>query len=66
MKQMIGKVGDVVTYVEVNPVQSLPTWQHVKITSVWENARDPSPHTKFDMCMDREMFDRFKQTINQL
>lgn len=66
MKQIIGKIGDVTTYVEVNDIKALPTWRQVKITSVWENARDPSPHTKFDMCMDPTMFEQFKRTINQL
>jgi len=66
MKKLIGQIGDVVTYAEVNTIDTLHNWRHVKITSQWLNARDPSEHVKFDMCMDPETFAQFKQIINEM
>lgn len=66
MKKAIGQIGDVVTYAEVNSIELMPQWRHVKITSRWLNARDSSEHVKFDMCMDSEMFAQFKKVLNEM
>jgi hypothetical protein len=65
MKKQIGKVGNTVTYAEIQPIAVLPGWRHVKITSVWEDANHPSEHTKFDMCMDPDTFAELKSLINK-
>lgn len=66
MKKIISQIGDVVTYVEVVKVDAVPGWHNVKISSSWQNARDSSEHVKFNMSMDPETFNQFKQVINEM
>ena len=66
-KHLINESAGVKNYLTVTSLLVPKTWTHVQITSTYDFSRDPDyEQVKFDMCMDPETFNLFKQTVNSL
>ena len=68
-KHLINESAGVKTYLTVAPLTNPQHqgWAQVRIISTYDFSRDPNyEQTKFEMCMDPETFNLFKQTVNSL
>jgi hypothetical protein len=68
-KHLINESAGVKTYITVAPLTNPQHqgWTQVRIISTADFSRDPDyEQVKFDMCMDPETFNLFKQTVNSL
>jgi hypothetical protein len=68
-KHLISEAGGVRTYLSLTPLQtsSHKDWNHIKITSTYEFARDPAhEQTKLDLCLSAQDLANLKAAINEM
>ena len=66
-KKLISADGGMKTYVEIRNIDAPPGVKYLRVSTVFEGAKDPnSERTRFDMCMDEATFQALKDLINEM
>lgn len=65
MKRLISDTGGMHTYLEINSVPAVPGTTHLKITTTFDGAKDPTDErVRFDMCLDQTDLANLKAALS--
>lgn len=66
MKKLISNTGGMHTYLEINQVSAVPGTTHLRITTTFDGAKDPSDErVRFDMSLEQSDLANLKAVINE-
>ena len=66
MKKLISDTGGMHTYLEIRSVDAIPGTTHLKITTAFDGAKDPTyERVVFDMCMDQRDLANLKAALSE-
>ena len=66
MKKLISDTGGMHTYLEIRPVEAIPGTTHLKITTAFDGAKDPTDErVVFDVCLDPTDLANLKAAISE-
>ena len=66
MKKLISDTGGMHTYLEIKPVDAVPGTTYLRITTMFDGAKDPnSERVKFDMCLDQRELANLKMALSE-
>ena len=67
MKKLISDTGGMKTFVEIRNLDTPVNMKYIRISTFYDGAKDPnSERTRFDMCLEKEDFDKLKDFINEM
>jgi len=66
MKKLISDTGGMHTYLEINPIAAIPGSTHLRITTTFDGAKDPTDErVRFDMCLDQGDLANLKAALSE-
>ena len=66
MKKLISNTGGMHTFLEIKPVSALPGTTHLRITTTFDGAKDPTDErVRFDMCLDQTDLANLKAALSE-
>lgn len=66
MKKLISNTGGMHTYLEIKPVAVIPGTTHLRITTTFDGAKDPTDERVcFDMCLEQRDLANLKAVLSE-